>query len=200
MKKELFTLNKPVYVGCTVLELSKPEMYKYHYDFMKNNVDILNLLFTDTDSLCYEGNEIFYEVMYQHKEIFDLSNQPKNTKYYCNDNKKVPGKMKDEYGGINIDEFEGLRSKMYSIRDVNKNEKSTHKGHNSHIGGHEYYDILFNKKILRYEMTGIKSKKHKLLTYNNNKSSTSCFDDKRYILENGINTLPYGHKDIPKNE
>ena len=49
-------------------------------------------------------------------------------------------------------------------------------------------------------MTGIKSKKHKLLTYNNNKSSTSCFDDKPYILENGINTLPYGHKDIPKNE
>ena len=200
MKKELFTLNKPVYVGCTVLELSKPEMYKYHYDFMKNNVDILNLLFTDTDSLYYEGNEIFYEVMYQHKEIFDLSNQPKNTKYYCNDNKKVPGKMKDEYGGINIDEFEGLRSKMYSTRDVNKNEKSTHKGHNSHISGQEYYDTLFNKKILRYEMTGIKSKKHKLLTYNNNKSSTSCFDDKRYILENGINTLPYGHKDIPKNE
>ena len=175
-------------------------MYKYHYDFMKNNVDIFNLLFTDTDSLCYEDNEIFYEIMYQHKEIFDLSNQPKNTKYYCKDNKKVPGKMKDEYAGINTDEFEGLRSKTYSIRDVNKNEKSTHKGHNSHISGYEYYDTLFNKKILSYEMTGIKSKKHKLLTYKNNKSSTSCFHDKCYILENGINTLPYGHKDTPKNE
>ena len=49
-------------------------------------------------------------------------------------------------------------------------------------------------------MTGIKSKKHKLFTYKNNKLSISCFDDKRYITENGINTLLYGHKDIPKKE
>ena len=90
--------------------------------------------------------------------------------------------MKDEYGGILIDEFKGLRSKMYSIPDVNKNEKSTHKGHNSHISGDEYYDTLFNEKFLRHEVTGIKSKKHKLFPYKNNKSSTSCFDDKRYIL------------------
>ena len=49
-------------------------------------------------------------------------------------------------------------------------------------------------------MTRIKSRKHKLFTYKNNETSTSCFDDKRYILIDGINTLPYGHKDIPKNE
>ena len=49
-------------------------------------------------------------------------------------------------------------------------------------------------------MTGIKSRKYKLFTYKNNKTSASCFDDKRYILFDGINTLPYGHKDIPKNE
>ena len=57
------------------------------------------------------------------KEFFDLSNQPKDSKYYCNDNKKVPGKMKDEYGGIHIYEFIGLKSKIYSIRDVNKKRK-----------------------------------------------------------------------------
>ena len=136
--------------------------------------------------------------MYQHKEIFDLSNYPKDSKYFWNDNKKVLGKMNNEYGAIPIDEYTGLRSKMYSIRNINKKRKSIHKGHNSHISGDEYYDTLFNRKILRHEMTGIKSTKHKLYTYKSNKSSTSCFDDKCYILSDGINTLPYGQKDIPK--
>ena len=62
--------------------------------------------------------------MHQHKEFFDLSNQPKDSKYYSNDDKKVPGKMKDKYGGTSIYEFIGLKSKMYLIRDVNKKEKS----------------------------------------------------------------------------
>ena len=130
-KKELLTLNKPINVGSTVLELSKLEMYKFHYDFMKKKCRKCILLFTDTDSLCYEIDEDFYEIMHQYKDLFDLSNQPKNSKYFCNDNKKVPGKMKDEYGGTHIFEFIGLRSKMYSIRDINKKEKSIHKGHNS---------------------------------------------------------------------
>ena len=136
--------------------------------------------------------------MYQHKEIFNLSNYPKDSKYFWNDNKKVLGKMNNEYGAIPIDEYTGLRSKMYSIRNINKKRKSIHKGHNSYISGDEYYDTLFNRKILRHEMTGIKSTKHKLYTYKSNKSSTSCFDDKCYILSDGINTLPYGQKDIPK--
>ena len=66
---------------------------------MKNNIDIFNLIVIDTDGFIYETSENFYAVMYQHKEIFDLSNQCKNSKYYCNDNKKVLGKLKDEYGG-----------------------------------------------------------------------------------------------------
>ena len=55
---------------------------------------------------------------------------PKNSKYYCIDNKKVLGKIKDEYGGKIIYEITALKSKMYSMRDVNNNEKSTNKGHN----------------------------------------------------------------------
>ena len=59
-----------------------------------------------------------------------LSNYSKNSKYFCNDNKKVLGKMKDEYGENLIKEFIALRSKTYSILDTNNNEKSAHKGHN----------------------------------------------------------------------
>ena len=89
----------------------------------RKNVKKSILLFTDTDSLCCKIGEDFYEMMHQNKSFFDLSNQTKDTKYYCNDNKKVPGKMKDEYRGTNIYEFIGLKPKMYSMRDVNKKKK-----------------------------------------------------------------------------
>ena len=172
-------------------------MYKFHYGFMKNNVSIFKLLHSDTDSFIYEIGEDFYEIMYKHKEVFDLSNQPKDSKYYCNDNKKVPAKMKDEYGGTPVYEFIGLKSKMYSICAKN-NEKIILKGHNSYISNNEYRDVVQYKKTLRHEMSGIRSKKDELVTYTSNKKSISCFDDKRYILSDGINTLPYGHKNILK--
>ena len=85
---------------------------------------------------------------------------------------------------------------MYSISDESNNEKSTSKGHNAFIEFQEFYDTLFEKKILRHTMRGIKSKNHNLGTYETNKRSLSCFDDKRYILRNGIETFAYGHKDI----
>ena len=89
-----------------------------------------------------------YENFYEHKEYFDLSNYSKHSKYFCNDNKKVLGKLKDEYGGNVIKEFIELRSKTYSIIDTKNNEKSAHKGHNSCIKYGEFCDTLFNKKVL----------------------------------------------------
>ena len=76
------------------------------------------LLITDTDSLCYELHEnIPYKEMYKYKELFDLSNYPKRSKYYCSDNRKVVSKMKDEFRGLLILKFIGLKSKMYPILD-----------------------------------------------------------------------------------
>ena len=188
-----------MHVGFTVVETSKLAMYAFHYDFMKTIFNDFKLLFNDTDSLYYEiFDENPYEPFYEHREYFDLSNYSKNSKYFCNDNKKVPGKMKDEHGVNVIKEFIGLRSKMYLILDTKNNEKSTHKGHNSYIKYEEIGDSLLSKNALRHRMRGIKSKNHNLITYESNKTSTSCFDDKRYILNDGISTLPYGLKDIPK--
>ena len=84
---------------------------------------------------------------------------------------------------------------MYSILDKSSNEKSAHKGHNAFIEFQEFDNTLFQKKILRHQMRGIKSKNQNLDTYKTNKISLSCFDDKRYILRNEIETLTYGHKD-----
>ena len=76
-----------------------------------------------------------------------------------------------------------------------KIEKSVDKGHNSNIG-HDEFKI--NKKVIRHNMKGIKPFNHRMYTYESNKISLSVFDDKRYIFKDGINTLSYGHKDIPK--
>ena len=104
--------------------------------------------------------------------------------------------MKDEYGGKSIAKFVGIKSEIYSILDESNNEKSTSKGHNAFTQFQGFYNTLFKKKILRHAMRGIKSKNPNLGTCETNKRSLSCFDDKRYILKNGINTLAYGHKDI----
>ena len=105
--------------------------------------------------------------------------------------------MKDEYGATAICEYTGTKSKMYLIRDVN-NYESVHKGHNSNIKYDEFKNTLFNKKVIRHNMKGIKPFNHRMYTFESNKISLSAFDDKRYILDDGINTLPYGHKNIPK--
>ena len=134
--------------------------------------------------------------MYKSRELFDLSNSTVSSKYYFRENKKVVGKMKDEFGGKSIVKCVGIKSKMYSILDESNNKKSTSKGPNAFIQFQEFHDTLFKKKILRHTMREIKSKNHNLGTYETNKRSLSCFDDKRYILKNGINTLAYGHKNI----
>ena len=78
--------------------------------------------------------------MHKFHELSDLSNFPKDSKYYRNDNNKVPGKMKNEYRGTALYEFVGTKSKMYSIRDMNNCEKSVYKGHSSNIEHHEFMD------------------------------------------------------------
>ena len=87
-KKISLILNKPMYVGFTVLEISKWEMYNFHYNFMIKKFNT-KLLFTDTDSLCYEIHEKnIYQKIYKYKELFDLRNFSVNSKYYCNTIKK----------------------------------------------------------------------------------------------------------------
>ena len=132
-KKISLTLNKPIYLGFTILELSKWKMYNFHYNFMIRKFKT-KLLFTDMDSLCYEiyGKKP-HKKMYNYKELFDLSNLSLSSEYYYSDNKKVLGKMKDEYGGKSLLKFGGLKSKMYSILDGSNNEKIMSKGHNGFI-------------------------------------------------------------------
>ena len=88
--------------------------------------------------------------------------------------------MKDKYGGAIIDEFVGLKSKMFSIKEIKGSESSTTKGVNIATEFNEFKDVLFNKKVIRHKMKRIQAKKHKVGTYEIDEISLSCFNDKRY--------------------
>ena len=147
---------------------------------MKNWTDA-KLLFTNKDSLTYEiESENVYEEFFKWKDLFDFSNYSKDSKFFDETNKKVIGKMKDESEGKIIDEFVGLKSKMYSMLSDDGKESNTGKGLSIATEFNEFKDTLFNKKVLRYKMTRIQSKNHKGGTYEINKISLSCFDEKRW--------------------
>ena len=116
--------------------------------------------------------------------------------YYDFSNKEVLGKMKDGFNGIKISELIGLKSKMYSLISDHDKEVNKAKGINKKLRHKEYHSVLFNKKVIRHNMKRIQSKLHETDTYDVFKISLSCFDDKRYVLDDGINTSAYFHKDI----
>ena len=113
--KTVLILNKPIYVGLIALDLSKWKMYDFHYNFIKTKFDA-ELLFTDTDRLTYEiKSENVYEEFFKWKDSFDFSNYSKDSRFFDETNQKVNRKTKDEFAGIIVIEFVGLKSKMYSM-------------------------------------------------------------------------------------
>ena len=123
-------LDKPSYVGMTILDLSKTLMYDFQYNYIQKKYPGggAQLLFTDTDSLTYHiKTEDIYHDFLADRELFDNSDYPPNSEFYFSENKKVIGKFKDETAGVPIKEFIGLKSKMYSISlDNEKNSKKRH--------------------------------------------------------------------------
>ena len=85
---------------------------------------------------------------------------------------------------------------MYSLISIENKEVKKAKGVDKKIRHKEFVDVLFNKKVIRHNMKRIQSKLHRIGTYDVFKISLSCFDDKRYVLDDGVNTLAYFHKDI----
>ena len=147
--KETLTLNRPAYVGMCILDLSKTLMYDFHYHYIKKKYDNrARLLFTDTDSLTYE---IEAEDFWNDKDMFDNSDYPESSPYYCNVNKKIIGKLKDEACGIPITEFIGLKSRMYSYVKDNEKGGKTAKGIKkniikNNIKHEDYKNTLINNK------------------------------------------------------
>ena len=202
LRKTNVVLNRPIYAGFCILDLSKIFMYQFHYDYMKAKYHACaDLLFTDTDSLCFLVRcNNFYDDMGEDLDRFDTSNFDKEHALYSKANCKVLGKMKDECGGKPIDSFAGLRSKMYSL-SYNWVEKKTAKGVKKAVIDkrlrHQLYEkALFDHCAMTHSMNMIRSYNHQLYSVTINKTTLSPYDDKRYVLDDGINTWAHGHYKI----
>ena len=159
--KETLTLNRPAYMGMCILDLSKPLMYDFHYNYIKKRYgDRAKLLFTDTDSLTHEiETEDVYKNFWNDKDMFDNSDYPENSPYYCNANKKVSRKFKDEACGVPITEFVDLKSKMYSYikRDEKGHGKTAKNVIKNSIKHEDYKNVLLINEQSHHKMKTIRS-------------------------------------------
>ena len=125
-------------------------MYCFRYNFIKNNFNV-ELLFTDTDNLTYEiKSKNDYEELFKWKDLFDFSNHSKDSKFFNEINKKVICKMKDEFGGIIVGKFVGLKSKMHSMKKIDGKEYNTAKGVSIATEFDKFEDVLSNKNVIRH--------------------------------------------------
>ena len=205
-------LDKPCYVGFSVLEYSKLIMYRFHYDYFlaKYGAQRAHLCFTDTDSLLYHvETDNIYADMYTDRVRFDFSDYARTSPYFEESNRKVIGKMKDEMNGKPIIEFVGLRAKMYSLlvlEPVSQTviEKHRAKGIQRAASAElRHAQYLAQLNIPSTHITTnrrIGAEAHQLYTLEMRKRGLCSFDDKRFLLADGIHSLSYGHHDIPARE
>ena len=204
MNKLEILYNKPIFVGFTILELSKWVMYDFVYNYIKpkwkENVTICG---TDTDSLFLEiKTDDFYEdIKPDINKWFDTSDFPKDNRFgYPLVNKKKLGTFTIETCDNIVKEFVGLRAKMYAIDVENLELKNAQKGiprHKKVQSIDEFKNVLFNNYKHSFDFNRIGSKKLDVFNIKQEKVGLVNFDDKRYVLD-GINTLAFGHYKIKK--
>ena len=190
--------DKPTPVGAAILDLSKLALYNFHYNEMRPRYGSrICVTYKDTDSLLYRiETDDLYKDMDEFKHLLDLSDYPTSHPLFDPTNKKVPLTMTDKLNGSVLEESVILRSKMYSIKfvsGVKQSAKGVQKVLKKTLHHDKYLQCLQTGVSSRAPMTRIHSANHQIQVTTTNKTALSCFDDKRFILDNGIDTLPYGH-------
>ena len=159
------------------------------------------LLYTDTDSLLLEiQTEDVYQDMVKHPDLYDTSDYLEDHPLHSTANKKVLEKMKDECAGHPIAEYVSLRPKMYLIIEAGGKNIKKAKGVKKnvvkkHIRHEQFKEVLFEKHTFCHGMDVLRSERRHIYGQYLNKVSLSPFDSKRWIAENGVFTLAYGHED-----
>ena len=141
--------------------------------------------------------------MKKDSNLFYFSNYNKDHPLCDSINKNVIAKFKNECPQEAITEFTGLKSKMYSIQTETKTKKTV-KGVkksviNQEITHEDYQKTILNNTSMRHSRRAIRSQLHNIYYYELSKRSLSCFDDKRWIYEDGIYSWAYSHCQIAKN-
>ena len=195
-------MNKPIYLGLSILDISKILMYEFWYDYMKpkygNNV---KLCYMDTDSfkINIETEDFYKDIANDVEKRFDTSNYEVHRPLPTGKDKKVIGLMKDELGGKIITEFVTLRSKTYSYLTDDCKEDKKAKGTKKcvikrTIKFNDYKNCLLKDEVILKSQQRFISKKHDLYTENINKIALSNNDDKRIVSLDKITSYLYGYK------
>ena len=202
MKKTKVKMNKPIYLGLSILEISKILLYEFWYGYMKPKYnDNVKLCYMNTDSLVMhiKTNHFYKDIASDVENRFDTSNYEVNRPLPTGKNKKVIGLMKDELGGKIITEFVTLRPQKYSFLTDDGKEDKKAKGTKKKciikkmIKFNDYKKCLLNGEIILKSQQRFISNKHDVYTENINKIALSNNDDKRIVLSNKITSYPYGY-------
>jgi len=204
MQKPVVSLNKAIYTGFAVLELSKLHMAKFHYDYVKEKWGKkAKLLMTDTDSFAYLIlTRDVYEDIGEDLSLFDTSNLPSSHPLYSTKNRGVVGKMKDEAKGEILVKFTGIAPKSYCFLGESSQEqtfekmamKGIPKGVQKRSMCYSTVEnILLHQNRIACTVRTMRSYKHTVYNIKSRKAALHAFDSKRYILQDGKSTLPYGH-------
>ncbi|XP_072158587.1 uncharacterized protein [Bemisia tabaci] len=204
LRRTEVVIDRPMIVGFSILDLSKVHMYKFHYDHMlqKYGPEKLQLLYMDTDSFIYEINtHNVYEDMMTDASKYDTSDFPEGHPCRSATNRKVMGTFKDETAGRPIAEFVALRPKMYAYRfadgEVEKRAKGVSTVALRSLNFDNFMSVLRDPESrMSDSMRRIGSRKHQLYSFETSKTTLSGLDDKRCVMEDGVNTLPWGHREI----
>ena len=202
MRKTKVILDKPIFVGAGILDLSKIHMFKFFYDYVKEKWEKVQVLYSDTDSLILEieTDDFFADTAEDVEKWFDTSKYPKDhfaENFPVGKNKKVLGMFKDEADGKIIRGFVGLRAKCYSVlmeeKQQIKKAKGTKKNTVKRITHEDYVRVLGGEKFPLMKNVSFRSHLHEIFTEQMWKVALSAEDDKRIVGEDGINTLAIGH-------
>ena len=202
MNKTRVKMNKPIYLGLSILDISKILMYEFWYDYMKPKYgNKVKLCYMDTDSFIMniKTNDFYKDIANDVDKRFDTSNYELHRPLPTGKNKKVIGLMKDELRDKIITEFVTLRPKTYSYSTDDGKEDKKAKGTKKcvikrMIKFNDYKNCLLKDKVLLKSQQRFISKKHDVYTKNINKIALSNNDDKRIVSSDKITSYPYGYK------
>ena len=202
INKTKVKMNKQIYLGLSILDISKILMYEFWYDYMKPRYgNRLKLCYMDTDSFVMniKTNDFYKDIANDVECKFDTSNYECNRPLPIGKKKKIIGLMKDELGGKIITEFVTLRPKTYSyLTDDDKEDKKA-KGTKRCVikrmtKFNDYKNCLLKDKVLLKSQHRFISKKHDVYTEDINKIALSNDDGKRIVSSDKITSYLYGYK------
>ena len=208
-QKPKLKLDKPIFIGMSILDLSKQHMYKFYYDVMKPKYgENIRMVYTDTDSFVFHTKtDDIYQDLKEINDEMDFSGYDKHHKCYDATNKKVLGKFKDECEGKIMTGFIGLRPKCYAFKihgDDKEYKKCKGTAKNTvkrKIKYDDYNKVLETNEVIHRSFNSIRSKNHKIYSINTTKVSLNSYENKRYWTTS-VDSLAYGHFKINelKNE